>query len=44
MLFLRSIDAIELLSREAEDLRRKLELERQKLNDIPSINFKFLTI
>uniref|UniRef100_A0A915DBK9 WD_REPEATS_REGION domain-containing protein n=1 Tax=Ditylenchus dipsaci TaxID=166011 RepID=A0A915DBK9_9BILA len=31
----RSIDAIELLSREAEELRRKLDTERQKLNDIP---------
>ncbi|KAI6181439.1 hypothetical protein M3Y98_00829600 [Aphelenchoides besseyi] len=31
----RSIDAIDLLTREAEELRRKLEAERQKLNDIP---------
>jgi hypothetical protein len=31
----RSIDAIDLLAREAEDLRRKLDTERQKLNDIP---------
>ncbi|KAI6183181.1 hypothetical protein M3Y97_00461100 [Aphelenchoides bicaudatus] len=31
----RNTDAIELLAREAEELRRKLEAERQKLNDIP---------
>ncbi|CAD5206239.1 unnamed protein product [Bursaphelenchus okinawaensis] len=31
----RQIDALELLTREAEELRRKLEAERQKLNDIP---------
>jgi guanine nucleotide-binding protein subunit beta-5 len=31
----RNADALEILAREAEDLRRKLEAERQKLNDIP---------
>lgn len=36
----RNTDAIELLAREAEELRRKLEAERQKLNDIPSEFYK----
>uniref|UniRef100_A0AC34FSI6 Uncharacterized protein n=1 Tax=Panagrolaimus sp. ES5 TaxID=591445 RepID=A0AC34FSI6_9BILA len=31
----RNADALETLAREAEDLRRKLDAERQKLNDIP---------
>uniref|UniRef100_A0A914DHK0 WD_REPEATS_REGION domain-containing protein n=1 Tax=Acrobeloides nanus TaxID=290746 RepID=A0A914DHK0_9BILA len=31
----RNLDAVELLAREAEDLRRKLDAERLKLNDIP---------
>ncbi|MFH4981770.1 hypothetical protein AB6A40_008479, partial [Gnathostoma spinigerum] len=31
----RTADAIDMLAREAEELRQKLEQERQKLNDIP---------
>lgn len=33
-------DQIEILAREAEELRQKLEAERQKLNDIPSLSPK----
>uniref|UniRef100_A0A1I7ZLW0 WD_REPEATS_REGION domain-containing protein n=1 Tax=Steinernema glaseri TaxID=37863 RepID=A0A1I7ZLW0_9BILA len=31
----RNVDTIDLLVREAEDLKKKLDLERQKLNDVP---------
>lgn len=32
----RTNDSVEVLAREAEELRKKLDAERMKLNDIPS--------
>lgn len=39
----RQADQIEVLAKEADELRKKLDLERQKLNDIPSETFYSFT-